>query len=224
MAGIGWFSIRSALYIAGSLFVGMIVREYARAFVATRLGDPTPRLWGRLTWNPRSWFDPFGTGLVPGLILVLWATASGVYPPPAAYGKPAPIDPSYLRRPTRDQVLIGLAGPCANIALGTIAGLALRLISTPSAVTLILILSAFEFTQFCLAIFHLLPIPGLDGARLVGLLLPADAARVYRDADRYLPLFVLLAIFVLASVINGIVYGLVDALCQLASGVRCAPR
>src|SRR3954467_8801163 len=109
----------------------MIVREYARAFVATRLGDPTPRLWGRLTWNPRSWFDPFGAGLVPGLILVLWATASGGYPPPAPhgwspppaeYGNPAPVAPSSLRRPTRDQVLIGLAGPCANIVLGTIAG------------------------------------------------------------------------------------------------------
>ncbi len=223
MGGIGWLSVRTALYIAGSLLLGMVAREYFRAFVAARLGDPTPRLWGRLTWNPRSWFDPFGTGLVPGLILVLWATASGVYPPPAAYGKPAPVDPSYLRRPTRDQVLIGFAGPCANIVLGTIAGLALRVISTPSAPTVIVVLRIFEFTQFCLAIFHLLPIPGLDGARLVGLLLPPDAARVYRDADRYLPLFVLLAIFVLASVINGIVYGLVNALCQLASGTPCRP-
>ena len=219
----GWLSLRTALYIAGSLLLGMVAREYVRAFVATRLGDPTPRLWGRLTWNPRSWFDPFGTGLVPGLILVLWATASGVYPPPAAYGKPAPVDPAYLRRPTRDQVLIGFAGPVANIALGLIAGLALRAVSAPSAPTVIVILRIFEFTQFCLAIFHLLPIPGLDGARLVGLLLPPDAARVYRDADRYLPLFVLLAIFVLASVINGIVYGLVNALCQLASGTPCRP-
>jgi Zn-dependent protease len=223
VGGIGWLSVRTALYIAGSLLLGMVAREYVRAFVATRLGDPTPRLWGRLTWNPRSWFDPFGTGLVPGLILVLWATASGVYPPPAAYGKPAPVDPSYLHRPTRDQVLIGFAGPCANIALGFVAGLALRAISIPAAPTVFVILQLFEFTQFCLAIFHLLPIPGLDGARLVGLLLPPDAARVYRDADRYLPLFVLLAIFVLASVINGIVYGLVNALCQLASGTPCRP-
>jgi Zn-dependent protease len=224
VGGTSWLSVRAALYIAGSLLVGMIVREYVRALVATRLGDPTPRLWGRLTWNPRSWFDPFGTGLVPGLILVLWATASGVYPPPAAYGKPAPVDSAYLRRPTRDQVLIGFAGPVANIALGFIAGLALRLIPLSSgALTAIVIVRVFEFTQFCLAIFHLLPIPGLDGARLVGLLLPPDAARVYRDADKYLPLFVLLAIFVLASVINGIVYGLVNALCQLASGTPCRP-
>jgi len=223
LAAISSISIRGAAYIAGSLLVGMIAREYARAFVATRLHDPTPRLWGRLTWNPRSWFDPFGSALVPGLILVLWAAASGLYPPPAAYGKPAPVDPAYLRRPTRDQLLIGFAGPCTNAVLGVIAGLSLRLVSGPGAFTVITILVIFEFTQFCLAIFHLLPIPGLDGARLVGLALPPDAARVYRDADKYLPLFVLLAMFVLAGVINGIVYALVDVLCQAASGVTCAP-
>ena len=142
------------------MLVGMIAREYVRAFVATRLGDPTPRLWGRLTWNPRSWFDPFGSGLVPGLILVLWATASGLYPPPAAYGKPAPVDPVYLKRPVRDQVLIGLAGPSTNVVLGVVAGIGLRLVASPRAVTAIEVLVAFELTQFSLAIFHLLPIPG----------------------------------------------------------------
>ena len=223
IAAISWVSIRVAGYIAGSLLLGMIAREYARAFVASRLHDPTPRLWGRLTWNPRSWFDPFGSALVPGLILVLWAAHSGIYPPPAAYGKPAPVDSAYLRRPVRDQLLVGFAGPCMNVALGMIAGLALRLVSGPGAFTVITILVTFEFTQICLAIFHLLPIPGLDGARLVGLALPPDAARVYRDADKYLPLFVLLAIFVLAQVINGIVYALVDVLCKVASGVTCAP-
>ena len=110
-----------------SLLIGMIVREYVRALVTAKLGDPTPRLWGRLTWNPKVWFDPFGSGLVPGLVLVLWAAASGFYPPPAAYGKPAPVDPTYLRRPTRDQVLIGFAGPLANVALAAVAGIVLRL-------------------------------------------------------------------------------------------------
>jgi Zn-dependent protease len=180
-------SVRYAAYIAGAMLVGMIAREYVRAFVATRLGDPTPRLWGRLTWNPRSWFDPFGTGLVPGLILV------------------------------------GLAGPCTNIVLGVLAGIGLRLVASPRALTAIEVLVAFELTQFSLAIFHLLPIPGLDGARLVGLALPPDAARVYRNGDKYLPLFVLVAIFVLAGPISRLVYGLVDALCQLSSGFRCAP-
>jgi len=206
----GWASIRYAAYIGVSLLIGMIVREYVRAFVTSKLGDPTPRLWGRLTWNPKVWFEPFGSGLVPALVLVLWAAASGFYPPPAAYGKPAPVDPAYLKRPTRDQVLIGFAGPVSNVALAALAGVVLRLTVTSIGAEVFLILVAFEFTQLCLAIFHLLPIPGLDGARLVALVLPPDARRVYRDADRYLPLFVLVLWFLLANVMKSLVYGLVN--------------
>jgi Zn-dependent protease len=210
-----------AIEIAIALLVGMIAREFARAFVAARLGDPTPRLWGRLTWNPRTWFDPFGSGVLPGLILVLWAAAVGFLPPPAAYGKPAPVDPAYLRRPVRGQVFVGLAGPLTNVALGILAGLVLRLVGGQLSSTVIIAVQVFEFTQFCLAIFHLLPIPGLDGARLVALTLPPDAARVYRDLDKYLPLFVLLVLFVIAGIISSIVFGLVNAMCKLASGRGC---
>jgi Zn-dependent protease len=216
-------NVRVAVYLAVALLVGMTVREYTRAAVASRLGDPTPRLWGRLSWNPKSWFDPFGSGVVPGLILVLWAASASFLPPPAAYGKPAPVDPAYLKRPVRDQVLIGFAGPAANVALGVAAGVLVRATGQTSNVELFRALLAFEFTQLCLAIFHLLPIPGLDGARLVGLALKGDAARVYRDADRYLPLFVLLALFLIAGVIQAIVYGLVDAICRGVSGFPCTP-
>jgi len=215
-------SIRYAAYLGCSLMIGMIAREYARALTTSRLGDPTPRLWGRLTWNPRAWFDAFGSGLLPGLVLFLWAAASGFLPPPAAYGKPAPVDPSYLRHQTRDQVLIGFAGPLVNVALASVAGLALRA-GTSLSFEVIVALVAFEFTQLSLAFFHLLPIPGLDGARLVALALPPDARRVYRDADRFLPLFVLAALFLIGGVIQSIVYGPVNAMCKLLSGYSCTP-
>jgi Zn-dependent protease len=104
-----------------------------------------------------------------------------------------------------------------------VAGLLVRITGQTSNVEVFRALLVFEFTQLCLAIFHLLPIPGLDGARLVGLALKGDAARVYRDADRYLPLFVLLALFLIAGVIQAIVYGLVDAICRLVSGFPCTP-
>jgi Zn-dependent protease len=209
--------------MAFALLIGMIAREFLRAWTATRLGDPTPRLWGRLTLNPRAWFDPFGSGLLPGLILALWAAAATFLPAPTAYGKPAPVDPAYLRRPVRDQILVGLAGPLANVALGVVAGLLVRLLLGSASLTVVSAFLVFEFTQFCLAIFHLLPIPGLDGARLVALALPPDAARVYRNLDKYLPLFVLLAIFVIAQVIQSIVFGLVNAMCEVASGIGCSP-
>src|SRR4029450_13053760 len=108
--------LRVALYMAISLLIGMDVREYVRAMVISSLGDPTPRLWGRRTLNPKAWFDPFGSGVLPALILLLWAGGASLLPPPVAYGKPAPVEPAYLKQPVRDQGRIGFAGPLANIA------------------------------------------------------------------------------------------------------------
>ena len=211
-------SLRVAAYLAASLFVGMTAREFARAWMATRLGDPTPRLWGRLTLMPKAWFDPFGSGLLPGLILLLWAASASFLPPPVAYAKPPPIEPNYLRRQPRDSVLVGLAGPVTNMALAAIAGLLVRL-NLP--LELFTVLVAFEIANLSLAFFHLLPIPGLDGARLVALVLPLPVRQTYRNLDQYLPLFVLLALFFLGAAIQSIVYSLVNAFCRLFSGFPC---
>ena len=212
--------LRFAGYLALSLLVGMSLREYARAWIASRLGDPTPRLWGRLTWNPRAWFDPFGSGLLPALVLVLWAAGATFLPPPVAYAKPAPIDPGYLRRQPRDTLWVGFAGPLANTAVALLAGLGIRAGIRGEVGGLLV---AFELTNLSLAIFHLLPIPGLDGARLVALALPPAARSVYQNLDQYLALFVLLALFLVAGIFSAIVYSLVDALCTLFSGFPCPP-
>lgn len=220
MSGFSSESLRITAYIAVALLVGMIAREYVRAWVASKLGDPTPRLWGRLTLNPRSWFEPFGSGLLPALILLLWAAASTFLPPPMAYAKPAPVDPNYLRRQPRDSLLVGFAGPVANIVLGAIAGAISR---GTGATEIGIFLVVFQLANLTLAIFHLLPIPGLDGARLVALALPPRARETYRNLDQYLPLFVLLALFFLAGPVQQIVYSLVNALCGVFSGTSCVP-
>lgn len=214
--------MRFALYLAVSLAIGLDAREFARAVFASRAGDPTPRLWGRRSWNPRAWFDPFGSGLLPGLIIVLWAAGSTFLPPPVAYAKPAPVDPSYFRNRRRDTVVVSLAGPVANLALAAVAGLGLRALSGGS-MELASFLVAFELANLCLLVFHLLPIPGLDGARIVALFLPPRAAEVYRNADQYLPLFVLVIVFVLGGPLISIVYSLTDSLCRLLSGFGCTP-
>jgi Zn-dependent protease len=206
------------LYLAVSLVVGMIAREYARSFAAVRLGDPTPRLWGRLSWNPRSWFEPFGSGLLPILILVLWAVGSTYLPPPVAYAKPAPIDPNYFRQRTRGVVITSLAGPLANLVIALPAALLARIAISSASVELFLGAAAFAFANLCLAFFHLIPIPGLDGARLVALLLPPRAAELYRNADAYLPLFVLVVLFVLSGPVWAIVYALVNAVLRTVGG------
>ena len=207
---------RLALFMLVSLAVGLAVREFARAWMATRLHDPTPRLWGRLTLNPKAWFESFGSGLVPVLIAVLWSVQVLVIP--AAYAKPAPVDPSYLRR-TRDLVLVSLAGPIANLVLAIAAGLVVRSGALPLEALRAVVV--FAFTNAALVVFHLLPIPGLDGARIVGLLLPPQPREVYRNADKYLPLFVLVALFVFSTLILGFLTTLAGAICDAATSVDC---
>ena len=213
-------TVRFAAYLLVSLAVGMVAREFTRSFVATRLNDPTPRLWGRLSLNPKTWFDPFGSGLLPGLILILWAGGASYLPPPFAYAKPAAIDPARWRRPARDAVAISLAGPASNALLAAGSGGLLRIGPSGEAA---LMLIAFTFTNLSLAIFHLMPIPGLDGARVVALALPPRAREIYRQADQYLPLFILVVFFVFAGPLLSIVDSLSNGLCRVFSGAPCFP-
>jgi Zn-dependent protease len=211
---------RFALYLAASLLVGMSAREFARASVAARLHDPTPRLWGRLTFSPKSWFEPFGSGLLPALILLLWGVGATFLPPPVAYAKPAPVDPNYFRNRTRDTILTSLAGPGANLALAAIGGMVIRAGITGEVWRAAI---AFLLANLSLMIFHLVPIPGLDGARMLALALPPRAAEVYRNADQYLPLIVLIVLFIFAGPLISIVNSLTDSLCSLLAGLSCPP-
>ena len=210
--------VRYAGYLAVSLLIGMTAREYARAFVTARLGDPTPRLWGRLTLNPKQWFDPFGSGLLPALILILWASGAGFQPPPFAYAKPAALDPNYLRRGDRDILIASLAGPLANLVLGSLAGLLLRI---DMGIEPLLVVDAFVLTNLSLFIFHLMPVPGLDGARIIARFLPIRARTVYTNLDQYLVLFILAAVFLLPAPLLSIVNGLADAVCGVVAGRSC---
>jgi Zn-dependent protease len=210
-------SLRYAGYLAVSLAIGMIAREYARAFVTAKLGDPTPRLWGRLSLNPRQWFDPFGSGLLPALILILWAGTT-YRPPPFAYAKPAALDPNYLRRGDRDVLIASLAGPLANLVLGTLGGLVRQIGLGTEAEFLV---NAFVFTNISLFVFHLMPIPGLDGARIIARYLPIRARAVYTNLDQYLVLFILAIVFLLPAPVLGIVDALTNAVCGLVAGGPC---
>ena len=207
--------LRLALYMAASLFVGLAIREYVRARVAATLGDPTPRLWGRVTVRPKAWFDPFGSGFLPSLVALLWSVQAFILP--AAYAKPAPIDSSYLKRHPRDVVIASLAGPAASLALTIAGGLVVRAGVSGEA---LLVITTFAFTNASLLVFHLLPIPGLDGGRLLALVLPPPAREVFRNADRYLALIVLVVLF-LFTFLLGIASLLTGAICEAATGQDC---
>ena len=207
--------IRLAIYMVASLFVGLAVREYARARTAASLGDPTPRLWGRVTLGPKAWFDGFGSGFIPGLVALLWTVQAFLMP--AAYAKPAPIDTNYLKRHPRDVVLVSIAGPAASLVLSILGGLVVR---AGVSGEVLFAATTFAFTNASLLVFHLLPIPGLDGGRLLALVLPPPARDVFRNADRYLALIVLVVLFVLTFLL-GLAQLITGAICEATTGLDC---
>ncbi len=142
-----------------SLLVAISFHEAAHAYTADRLGDPTPRLQGRLTLNPLAHLDPLGT-----LMLVLFRFG---------WGKPVHFDPQNLRNPRQDAAIISLAGPVSNLALATIASLITRFLLPAYLAPL---LYPFIFLNVGLAIFNLVPIHPLDGSKIILGLLPLDLA------------------------------------------------
>ena len=114
--------LKFAAYLGISLVPALVLHEYAHAFVAVRLGDPTAKRWGRLTLNPKPLIDPFGSLILPALALILVAARGVLLLPVFAYAKPMPVDPTSFKNPRRDLRLVVLAGLLANIVLAFLAG------------------------------------------------------------------------------------------------------
>jgi Zn-dependent protease len=213
-------NVRFAIYLAIALVPSLVLHEYGHALTADRLGDPTPRRWGRLTLNPRPLIDPFGSVILPVLALVLVASGNGLgLLPVFAYAKPMPLDPNYLRNTGRDTALIVLGGLGANLLIAAVAGIVLRTGITGEAglfVYAVLIVNVFMF------VFQLMPIPGLDGSKLLARFLPPHPRAIYVNLDQYLVLFMLVVFFILAGPLLGIVRALAGAVCSLLAGSAVA--
>jgi len=165
-----------------ALAVAITVHEFAHALAADRLGDPTPRLQGRLTLNPLAHLDPLGT-------LMLLIARFG-------WGKPVVFDPFNLKNPQRDAAMISFAGPVSNIALATALSLILRaFLSDPYAMVAYIIIQPIIIMNVFLAIFNLVPIHPLDGFKIVGGLLPAEYARQWQELESYGMIFLLFLVF-----------------------------
>jgi len=159
-----------------ALVVAITVHEFAHAWTAVRLGDPTPKIQGRLTLNPLAHMDPLGT-------LMLLVVRFG-------WGKPVQFDPFNLENPKRDAAIISLAGPVSNLIVATGLSILARL-GVP-----VMYVIPFIFLNVVLAVFNLLPIHPLDGGKiLIGLLPPKDAAQVDIFLRQYGLLILLLLIF-----------------------------
>ncbi len=213
-------NLKFAVYLGVALLVGLVLHEYGHAWMADRLGDQTPRRFGRLTLNPRPLVDPLGTIILPVFLLLL--AAAGGAAVPFAYAKPMPLNPMALRRPNSDMVRITLAGPAANLIVAAAAGIGLRLLGSPNPSSDVFqFLFAFLLANLFMGVFQLMPIPGLDGAKLLARYLHGRAKEVYESMDQYLPLFMLLVFFIILAPVVGFVNIFTRALCKAFAGSAC---
>ncbi len=168
--------------VAVPLLVAVVLHEVAHGAVAYACGDPTAARAGRLTLNPLPHVDPVGTVLLPGLLL-LTSLALGSSPFFFGWAKPVPVDPRWFRRPRLDGLLVALAGPGTNLVLATASAVLWGWLAStpePSAVQAFLASLAVQSVVIncVLAVFNLLPIPPLDGGRVLTAVLPERGARL----------------------------------------------
>ena len=183
------FSLMSLLAGIPGLIISMVVHEYAHARMAVTLGDFTPKLMGRLTLDPRAHIDPVG-------LLMLFLVRFG-------WAKPVIINPSNFRRPRRDDILVSLAGPLANLLTAFLALFLLVLVSqfgVHLSQGTILVCRLIIIYNINFAIFNLIPLPPLDGSHILKQLLPRELAWRFASLERYSLL--ILIVFVMTPILQ----------------------
>lgn len=193
------------------VLLAITLHEVAHGRMAWQLGDPTARNLGRLSLNPLRHIDPMGTVVVPLVLLVLGGFLFG-------WAKAVPVDTRYLRRPLRDMALVALAGPLANVAMAFLwAVLCVTTVnlqhSWPSVGLFLFEMGkAGVAINTILAVLNLLPIPPLDGSRVLVGLLPG-LARPFASIEPYG--MVVLVVLMVAGVLSAILAPLIDMLTHL---------
>jgi Zn-dependent protease len=203
----------TALFMAIAYVPAFLLHELAHGWLAVRFGDPSPRFRGRLTLNPRPHIEAFGTVVVPALLLlpVLFGRGGIVF----GYARPMPINRASLPRPDRDMTLIALGGIATNLVLGVLGAVGFRFTRGG-------LLGDFFYVwtvvNIAMAVIHIVPVPPLDGSRILAPLLPPRARAVYESWEPYGALFVLALLFLLPVPILGIAVAVADGLNQLLLG------
>jgi Zn-dependent protease len=173
------------------ILFAITIHEAAHGWAANKLGDPTAMILGRVTLNPVAHIDPFGTILLPLLMVIMRA-------PPFGWAKPVPVNPLNLKNPKKDNLLISAAGPVSNISAAIVAGVLFKVLvatrpttlyelsaalqggsmARPNPISILAIILFYAvFLNVFLAVFNLIPIPPLDGSGILIGLISEEAAQ-----------------------------------------------
>jgi len=188
-------TIIQILLFAVPAIIAITLHEAAHGYTANFFGDDTAKRAGRLSFNPIRHIDPFGTILLPAMLA---ATTGFIF----GYAKPVPVDPQQLRNPRRDMAFVAAAGPLTNIALAIVAVIVFYFVldlANQNAILWKVLIMSIQL-NFVLAILNLLPLPPLDGSKVLAAFLPDNLRHTYLRLEPYGFLILLALIFLVPAI------------------------
>ncbi|PIR03016.1 MAG: site-2 protease family protein [Candidatus Magasanikbacteria bacterium CG11_big_fil_rev_8_21_14_0_20_43_7] len=184
----------STIFFIFVIVFSAIIHEYSHGWMAERLGDPTAKYAGRLTLNPLKHIDPIGSILLPLLLI-----PTGFL---FAYAKPVPYNPYNLKDQKWGPVKVALAGPISNFILAFLFGLTVQFLPMGSMTEFLYII---VYANVILGVFNLVPIPPLDGSKVLFAVLPENAVQIKHILEQYGFLILIVFIFTFSSVLTPII-------------------